>query len=122
MAATVFTSAAAADLNFGITNETAILLTSYSRNVTSNKTEVMDADGDVVAVAYSGKRAEITLEGYVNGSVAWTLAGTLSLSNDTSSYGVTGGTVIVNSINSTTGQAEFEKISVNATQYTETLS
>ena len=51
MAATVYTSSAASDLEYGITNETGIILTSYGRNVQSVKTEVRDAENDVVAVA-----------------------------------------------------------------------
>ena len=117
MAATVYKSTAAADLEYGITNETGIILTSYSRNVTSVKTEVRDAENDVVAVAHSGITAAITLEGFVNGSVTMTVANTLSLTNSTSGGGLTGGTVIVDSVNESTAQGEFKKISVSATQY-----
>jgi len=122
MAATVFTTTAAADLEFGITNETGIILTSYSRNVQSVKTEVRDATNEVVAVAYSGITAAISLEGFVNGAVTMTVANALTLTNDTTTSGLTGGTVIVDSINESTAQGEFKKISVSCTQYGSTMT
>jgi hypothetical protein len=122
MAATVYTSTAASDLEYGITDETGIILTSFSRNVQSVKTEVRNAVNDVVGVAYSGITAAISLEGFVNGAVTMTIANTLTLNNDTTTSGLTGGTVIVDSISESTGQGEFKKISVSATQYGETLT
>lgn len=122
MAATVYTAASAADLEFGITNETGIILTSFSRNVQSVKTEVRDAENEVVAVAYTGLTAAIQLEGYVNGSITMLVANSLTLTNDTDSYGLSGGTVIIDNINESTAQGEFKRISVSATQYGETLT
>jgi hypothetical protein len=122
MAATVYKSASAADLEFGITNETGIILTSFSRNVQSQKTEVRDAENEVVAVAYTGLTAAIKLEGYINGDVTMLVANLLTLTNDTTSYGLTGGTVVVDQIAETTGQGEFKRISVDATQYGETMT
>jgi hypothetical protein len=122
MAATVYTSSAASSLEFGITDETSIILTSFSRNVQSVKTEVRNAANDVVGVAHSGITAAISLEGFVNGTVSMAIAATLTLNNDTTRYGLTGGTVITDSISESTGQGEFAKISVSATQYGETLT
>lgn len=122
MAAVIFKSSAASSLEFGVVNETSIIVTNYTRNVTAKKVEVVDADGDVVAVAYTGKGAEITVDGYVNGSISLAIAAIATLSNDTTSYGVTGGTVLINSISESTGQGEFTKISISMTQYSGTLS
>lgn len=122
MAATVYTSSAAADLEYGITNETGIILTSFSRNVQSVKTEVRDAENDVVAVAYSGLTAAITLEGFVNGTMTMNVAALLTLTNDTSTSGLSGGTIIVDSVNESTSQGEFKKISVSATQYASSMT
>jgi len=83
MAATVYTASTAADLEYGIVNETNIILTSFSRNVSSVKTEVRDADNDVVAVAYSGLTAAITLDGFINGTATYDVAALLTLANDT---------------------------------------
>ena len=122
MAATVYTSSAAASLEYGITNETGIILTSYGRNVQSVKTEVRDAENDVVAVAYSGISAAISFEGFVNGSTTYTVGALLSLTNSTSGGGLTGGTILVDTVNFTTTQGEFRKISVGATQYLSTMT
>lgn len=122
MAATVYTSSAAADLEYGITNESGIILTSFSRNVQTVKTEVRDAENDVVAVAYSGLTAAITLEGFVNGTMTMNVAALLTLTNDTSTSGLSGGTIIVDSVNESTAQGEFKKISVSATQYASSMT
>jgi hypothetical protein len=122
MAATIYKSSAASSLEFGISDETSIILTSFSRNVQSVKTEVRNAANDVVGVAHSGITAAISLEGFVNGTVSMAIAATLTLNNDTTRYGLTGGTVITDSISESTGQGEFAKISVSATQYGETLT
>jgi hypothetical protein len=122
MAATIYTSAAADDLQYGITNETGIILTSFSRNVQAVKTEVRDAVNDVVAVAYSGLTAAISLEGFVNGSVTMDVAALLTLTNDTTSGGLTGGTILVDSYNESASQGEFRKLSVSATQYASSMT
>jgi hypothetical protein len=122
MAATIYTSAAAADLQYGITNETGIVLTSFSRNVQAVKSEVRDANNDVVAVAYSGLTAAISLEGFVNGAVTMDVAAFLTLTNDTDTGGLTGGTIIVDSYNESSSQGEFRKLSVSATQYASSMS
>ena len=119
MAATVITSSASTGVSFGLLDETGLILTSFSRSVQSNKAEVMDADGDVVAVAFYGKTAQISLTGIVNGGVTYQLANLLTLANDTSSFGVSGGKVVVNSVSEDTGQDTFKTISVDATQYPE---
>lgn len=122
MAATIYTSAAAEDLQYGITNETGIILTSFSRNVQAVKTEVRDAVNDVVAVAYSGLTAAISLEGFVNGTVTMDVAALLTLTNDTTTGGLTGGTILVDSYNESASQGEFRKLSVSATQYASTMT
>ena len=122
MAATVYTSSAASSLEYGIVNETGIILTNFSRNVQSVKTEVRDAENDVVAVAYSGLTASITLDGFINGATTFEVANALSLANDTDGYGLTGGTILVDSVNETTAQGEFKKVSVSATQYASTMT
>lgn len=122
MAATVYTSSAASSLEYGIVNETGIILTNFSRNVQSVKTEVRDAENDVVAVAYSGLTASITLDGFINGATTFEVANALSLANDTDGYGLTGGTILVDSVNETTAQGEFKKVSVSATQYATTMT
>lgn len=122
MAATIYKSSAASSLEYGIENETGIILTNFSRNVQSVKTEVRDAENDVVAVAYSGLTATLTLDGFINGSTTFEVANVLTLANDTDGYGLTGGTILVDSVNESTAQGEFKKVSVTATQYANAMT
>lgn len=121
MAATIYKASTVTAVEFGITNETGILLSSFSRNVTSKKSELTDAEGDVVAVAYTGKQAEITLEGTLNGNATMQVASLLTLANDIDNYGLAGGTVLVNSVSEKASAGNFKTISVSATQYEKTL-
>ena len=122
MPATIYKATSASSVEFGITNETGILLSSFSRNVTANKSELRDAEGEVVAVAITGKQAEITLEGTLNGSATMQVGNLLTLTNDIDLYGLDGGTVIVNSVQEKSAAGEFRTISVSATQYANTLN
>jgi hypothetical protein len=123
MSATIYkNTAAAGDVEFGITNETGILLSSFSRNVTANKSELRDAEGEVVAVAITGKQAEITLEGTLNGSATMQVGNLLTLANEIDLYGLEGGTVIVNSVQEKSAAGEFKTISVSATQYASSMT
>ena len=122
MPATIYKATAASNVEFGITNETGIMLSSFSRNVTANKSELRDAEGEVVAVAITGKQAEITLEGTLNGSATMQVGNLLTLSNDIDKYGLEDGTVIVNSVQEKSSAGEFKTISVSATQYANTLN
>jgi len=121
MPATIYKASSVSSVEFGITNETGILLSSFSRNVTANKSELRDAEGEVVAVAITGKQAEITLEGTLNGSATMQVGNLLTLSNDIDKYGLTDGTVIVNSVQEKSAAGEFKTISVSATQYSATM-
>lgn len=122
MPATIYKASSVSSVEFGITNETGILLSSFSRNVTANKSELRDAEGEVVAVAITGKQAEITLEGTLNGSATMQVGNLLTLSNDIDKYGLDDGTVIVNSVQEKSSAGEFKTISVSATQYANTMS
>ena len=122
MPATIYKASSVSSVEFGITNETGILLSSFSRNVTANKSELRDAEGEVVAVAITGKQAEITLEGTLNGSATMQVGNLLTLTNDIDNYGLEGGTVIVNSVQEKSSAGEFKTISVSATQYANTMT
>lgn len=121
MPATIYKASSVSSVEFGITNETGILLSSFSRNVTANKSELRDAEGEVVAVAITGKQAEITLEGTLNGSATMQVGNLLALSNDIDKYGLAEGTVIVNSVQEKSTAGEFKTISVSATQYSASM-
>jgi hypothetical protein len=120
MAATVITSSSAANVIFGATAETGLILSSFSRSVQSSKAELMDEDGDIVAVSHYGKTATISLSGAINGSsgvATASVGGLLTLANATTEHGVSGGKIIVDSVSSEQGSDAFKTISVEATQY-----
>jgi len=122
MAATVITSSTAANVIFGATAETGLILSSFSRSVQSSKAELMDEDGDIVAVSHYGKTATISLSGAINGSsgvATASVGGLLTLANATTEHGVSGGKIIVDSVSSEQGSDAFKTISVEATQYPE---
>ena len=122
MAATIYKASSVSAVEFGITNETGILLSSFSRNVTAKKSELTDAEGEIVAVAYTSKMAEITLEGTLNGNATMQVGNLLTLANDIDNYGLSGGTVLVNSVSEKASAGNFKTISVSATQYANTLA
>jgi hypothetical protein len=120
MAATVITSSTAASVIFGATAETGIILSSFSRSVQSQKAELMDEDGDIVAVSHYGRTATISLTGAINGSsgvATATIGGLLTLANATTEFGVTGGKIVVDSVSSEQGSDAFKTLSIEATQY-----
>lgn len=120
MAATVITSSSAANVTFGATAETGIILSSFSRSVQSSKSELMDEDGDIVAVSYYGKTATISLTGAINGSsgvATASVGGLLTLANATTEFGVTGGKIVVDSVSSEQGSDAFKTLTIEATQY-----
>ena len=120
MAATTVTSSAAASVVFGCTAETGILIQTFSREVTREKQEIMDNDGDVVAVSYFKPTASISIEGAVNGSTGVAAAApgvALSLNSTTSGNGITGGSIIVDTVSREETSEGFATFSVSATQY-----
>jgi enoyl-[acyl-carrier-protein] reductase (NADH) len=120
MAATVITSSSASNVIFGATAETGIILSSFSRSVQSSKAELMNEQGDIVALSYYGKTATISLTGAINGSSGVATAavgGLLTLANLTTEFGVTGGKIVVDSVSSEQGSDAFKTLSVEATQY-----
>jgi hypothetical protein len=120
MAATVITSSAASGVTFGATAETGIILSSFSRSVQSSKAELMDEDGDIVAVSYYGATATISIAGAVNGAsglATSSVGGLITLANATTAFGVTGGKIVVDSVSSEQGSDAFRTITIEATQY-----
>lgn len=120
MPASVITSSAAANVVFGASAETGIVLSSFSRTVQGQKAELMDEDGDIVAVSTYGRIASISISGAINGSsgiATASVGGLLTIANATTEFGVTGGRIVVDSVTSEQGSDKFRTINVEATQY-----
>jgi hypothetical protein len=122
MAATIVSSSAATNVVFGCTAETGIIVNSFSRQVSREKAEVMDNDGDVVAVSYYKPTASISISGTLNGTTGVAAAApgvALTLASTTSGNGITTGKVIVDSVSLTKSAEGFQEFSVEGTQYPE---
>ena len=120
MAATVITSSFALNVTFGATAETGIILSKFTRTTQSQKAEVANEVGDIVALSYYGANASISIAGVLNGSSGVATAGVgslLTLANSTTSGGVTGGKIVVDSVSYETGGDVFRTINIDATQY-----
>jgi len=120
MAATVITSSSATGVSFGATAETGIILSKFSRTTQSQKAEVANEVGDIVALSYYGENASISISGVLNGTSGFASAGVgslLTLANSTTSGGVSGGKIVVDSVSFETGGDTFRTISIDATQY-----
>lgn len=120
MAATIVSSSAATSVVFGCTAETGILINTFSREVSREKEEVTNASGDVVAVSYYKPTATISIEGAVNGTTGIAAAApgvALTINSTTSGNGITGGSVIVDTVSREETSEGFATFTVEATQY-----
>jgi hypothetical protein len=120
MAASVITSSSAASVTFGATAETGIILSSFNRSVQGQKAELMDEDGDIVAISTYGRTATISISGAINGAsgVATASVGSLlTIANATTEFGVTGGKIVVDSVSSEQSSDTFRTMTIQATQY-----
>jgi hypothetical protein len=120
MAATIVSTSAATSVVFGATAETGIIINSFSRAVSREKAEVMDNDGDVVAVSYYKPTASISISGTLNGSTGVAAAApgvALTIASTTSGSGITGGKVVVDSVTLNQTSEGFNEFAVEATQY-----
>jgi hypothetical protein len=121
MPATIVSSSAATSVVFGCSSETGILINSYSRQVSREKAEVMDNDGDVVAVSFFKPTASISIEGTINSVTAGIMGAVpgvaLTIASTTSGNGITGGSILVDSVTRNETSEGFATFSVEATQY-----
>ena len=118
----IYKSATGTNLVFASEEETGVVINNYSRNVTTTVAEATDRHNTVQAVAHTAPRAEISISGYVKGDIATQVGLILSIANNTDRYGISGGTVIVNSINESSPKGDFATVTISATQYEEALS
>lgn len=120
MAATVISSSAAANVVFGCSAESGIIINNFSRTTQREKAEIMDEDGDVVAVSYYKPTATISIDGVLNGSAGIAAAApgvALSINSTTSGNGITGGSIIVDSTTRTQTSEGFTTFATEGTQY-----
>lgn len=121
MAATIVKSSTAGSVSFGLTSEASMLISSYNRSVSSDKAEIMDADGDIVTIAYYNQKASISISGAQNGFTSGAGA-ILAVANNSADGGAADGTIVIDSVTETLTADGFATIDISATQYEATLA
>ncbi|NBW10682.1 MAG: hypothetical protein EBR82_21920 [Caulobacteraceae bacterium] len=103
-------------VSFGIANaESTMVATNISANGTSNKVEAKNIQGGTAAVAYTGKKTEYTIEGFVTATNSVTQGGSFQPANLAGLAGQTGG-YYVEEVTFTASSEDFSKIRYRVVQ------
>jgi hypothetical protein len=103
-------------MTFGGSAETVAVFTTFSQTSDSQKQQVVDEDGDIVAVAYHGKKSAATMTGFLKGTIP-TIGASITLANSiTGMSGVTG-TFYVDSVSVSKAPNNFNEVTINATNH-----
>jgi hypothetical protein len=100
-------------ISFGGSSETVAVFTSFSQTSDSDKTIVVDEDGDHVAVAYHGKKSVASMSGFVRSTIP-TIGASVTLANAVSSLGGVSGTFYVDSVAVSKAPNDFQQVTVGA--------
>ena len=103
-------------LTFGGTAETVAVFTSYSQTADSEKTQVVDEDGDIVAVAYHGKKSVANMSGYIKAALP-SIGASVSLANNDAALGGVSGTYYVDSVAINVAPNDFQQVTITATNH-----
>jgi len=102
--------------SFGITSVVSTMIaTNLSVNNSSNKVEAKNISGGVAAVAFTGKKNEYNLEGYITTTNSVTQGGSFSPTNLTGFAGLSGG-YYVEEVNLSKSSEDFAKIKYKIVQ------
>ena len=102
--------------SFGIASAVnTMVATNLSANASSSKVEAKNISGGVAAVAFTGKKNEYNLEGYVTATNSVTQGGTFTPTNLANFCGLTGG-VFVEEVTLTKSSEDFAKIKYKVVQ------
>jgi hypothetical protein len=100
-------------LTFGGSAETVAVFTSFSQTSDSDKTIVVDEDGDHVAVAYHGKKSVASMTGFMKAS-APSIGASVALANAISSLGGVSGAFYVDSVAVSRAPNDFQQVTIGA--------
>jgi hypothetical protein len=100
-------------ITFGGSAETVAVFTSFSQTSDSDKTIVVDEDGDHVAVAYHGKKSVASMSGYLK-STAPLIGASVTLANVTASLGGVSGTFYADSVAISKAPNDFHQVTIGA--------
>ena len=102
--------------SFGIASAVnTMIATNLSVNFSSNKVEAKNISGGVAAVAFTGKKNEYNLEGYITATNSVTQGGTFSPTNLVGFGGLAGG-YYVEEVNLSKSSEDFSKIKYKIVQ------
>ena len=102
--------------SFGIGSAVATMVaTNLTANASSNKVEAKNISGGVAAVAFTGKKNEYNLEGYVTATNTVTQGTSFSPTNLVGFAGLTGG-YYVEEVNLSKSSEDFAKIKYKVVQ------
>jgi hypothetical protein len=103
-------------LTFGGSAETVAVFTSFSQTSDSDKTIVVDEDGDHIAVAFHGKKSVASLSGFTKATLP-DIGASISLANATAGLGGVTGTFFVDSIAVSRAPNDFQQVTIGASNH-----
>jgi hypothetical protein len=103
-------------ITFGGSAETVAVFTSFSQTSDSDKTVVVDEDGDHVAVAYHGKKSVASMSGYLKAATP-SIGASITLANSTAGLGGVTGTFYVDSVAVSKAPNDFIQVTVGASNH-----
>ena len=114
-----FYAASGITADFGITAEANMLVQSFSYEVSSDKVELYDTEGELAQVARFNKKASISISG-ITDSAAPAVGDTFTIAN--TAAGQLDGTILIDSVTENLSSDNFRTLEISATQYDTTLS
>jgi uncharacterized protein (DUF697 family) len=103
-------------ITFGGSSETVAVFTSFSQTSDSDKTIVVDEDGDHVAVAYHGKKSVASMSGFLKAATP-IIGASITLANSTASLGGVTGTFFVDSVAVSRAPNDFQQVTIGASNH-----
>ena len=103
-------------ITFGGSAETVAVFTSFSQTSDSDKTVVVDEDGDHVAVAYHGKKSVASMSGYLKAATP-SIGASITLANSTAGLGGVTGTFFVDSVSVSRAPNDFQQVTIGASNH-----
>jgi hypothetical protein len=103
-------------MTFGGSSETVCVFTSFTQTSDSDKTVVVDEDGDHVAVAYHGKKSVASLSGYIKGTLP-TIGAAVTLANGVTSLAGVTGSFYADSVAVTKAPNDFQSVTIGASNH-----
>ena len=104
------------NITFGGSAETVAVFTSFSQTSDSDKTIVVDEDGDHVAVAFHGKKSVASMSGFLKSTVP-TIGASITLANATASLAGVTGTFFVDSVAINRAPNDFQQVTIGASNH-----